>query len=684
MTPQANKKPVRLKKHNDVRIDNYYWLNQRENPEVVRYIEKENAYLKKVLDQTKPLRKKLFNEMKSRIKPDDTTLPDQKDDYFYYARFEKNRDYPIYCRRHLKSKEQIILDVNTLARGKKYFNVGAIRISPDHSMMSYAVDEVGRNFFELRIKNLKTNKMHPARIPMITQSHLWAADNQTLFFCKQDPETLRTHQVFRTTLDQPKKHHLVFEEKDEKFDVGLYQDKLKKFIFISCDSKTSSESRYILANQTVGKFKIFQKRQLRLEYSVDCDGSTFFIHTNYKAKNYKVMTCPLEKTEIKSWKTLIAHRKDVLLDGFELFKDYIALQEHKNGLPQIHIWSRLKKTSTMIPFPDPTFVASLHSINQYESEVMRYSYSSLRQPPSTYEFNMRLKKSKLLKQKEVLGGFNKKNYETKRFFAVAGDGAKIPISLIYKKGKPAKNRPLLLEGYGSYGITNSPSFFSEMVSLIDRGFIYAIAGIRGGSEMGRAWYENGKFLKKKNTFNDFITATEFLHKKKLSSPQHTYAVGKSAGGLLMGAIINLKPHLYNGIVMGVPFVDALTTMLDESLPLTTMEYEEWGNPNELKYYKYIKSYSPYDNLKSQAYPHLLITTGFHDSQVQYWEPAKYLAKLRDLKTDTNHQLMFTEMSAGHSGLTGRYQSLELDAMEIAFLLFLEQKGMSNNREVKKT
>ena len=674
--PRPTKKPKELMAHGQKRVDPYYWLRERENPEVKQYLREENAYLEKVLAPVRPLRETILKEMKARIKPQDQTVPEKIDDYFYYVRFELGQDYPIFCRRfkNMTASEQVILNVNELAKGKDVFRVANVHVSPDHRVLAYAVDEKGDNIFTLQFRDLDTNRFLPQKIEKTAGSYAWANDNRTLFFNRQDEETLRPDRVFRTNLDHVEKQDLVYHEKDTAFTVGIDKDKLKKYIYINSHSTLSAETRYVLADRPEGKFKIFLKRQPKHEYSVEFAGDRFFILTNRRAKNFKLVECPENKTDLKSWRTVIPVRADILIEGVEVFKDFVVVQEMEKGLAQIQVWSRSKRKSRYVDLPDSAYSADVYPLSEYETTKMRYTFESLRRPYSVFEYDMVAGQSKLLKEQEILGGFNKDNYETERVWAPAADGEKIPVSLLYRKGTNLTGQnPMLIEGYGAYGYSNPPHFRSEILSLIDRGFVFAIASIRGGSELGREWYEEGKLLKKKNSFFDFIAVTKFLQAKKWSSPLHTYATGRSAGGLLMGAVMNLRPDLYNGMVLGVPFVDVITTMMDESLPLTTLEYDEWGDPRKKKFYDYILSYSPYDQLAKAAYPNVLLMTGFNDAQVSYWEPAKFLAKLRDVKTDSHWSLMWTELEAGHGGKTGRYQSLDEDAMVAAFLLFLEGK-----------
>lgn len=680
--PSTKRKEVKLEKHKDVRIDEYYWLRERENPEVIQYLNDENAYLEKQLSDVKDLREKLFVEMKDRQMPADTSVADRIGDYYYYSRTEEGKDYPIYCRKKgsLSAPEEILIDVNKEAAGHDFFALRPVGFSPNQQIMAYAYDSVGRNFFTLKFRDLKTGRDLPDVIKDMRPTVAWANDNKTVFYVKPDPKTLRAYQVFRHELGGKTPDTLIYEEPDETFLLYVSKDKADDFIYITIDSTLSTEVRYLDANKPLSDFQIFQKREKDHEYNVESGGDRFYIKTNWKAKNFRLMEAPFDKTAKKNWKEVIGNRTDTLLEGLDIFKDYIAVQEKKKGLNQVRILERKgKKKIQKIEFPDESYSASLWPTHNFDDDKIVFTYESLAQPPSWYEYDLKTKKRTLLKQKELRGGFDPNKYVVKRLFAKAKDGTKIPISVVHRKDlKPNANTSMLIEGYGSYGMAYDPDFNSDIISLLDRGFVYALTHIRGGSDMGRAWYENGKLLKKKNTFTDFIAATEYMQKQKYSSPEHTYARGVSAGGLLMGAVFNMRPDLYHGMIFGVPFVDVLTTMLDETIPLTTFEYDEWGNPNQAKFYKYMKTYSPYDNIEAKAYPSILVTTGLHDSQVQYWEPAKFVARLRDRKTDQNLVLFYTEMSAGHGGKTGRFERLKKVALEWAYLLKQEQKVPASN------
>lgn len=670
--PDAKQIPYKMKKLGDTRVDPYYWMKDRDSKAVLDYIHEENDYQKKVMEGAEPIADELFKEMKARIKEDDSSAPYKKDDYYYYSRVEKGKEYPIYCRklRTLSNAEEIILDVNVLAEGKKYYSASVVDISPNHEMLAFAVDEVGRRFYAIHFKNLRTGQILTETIPDTTGNWVWANDNKTGFYSQQHPETLRSEKVFRYSLGA-KSAVEVFYEKDEIFHLGVGKSLNGRTIFIGTSSFDSSEYHFLSADSPTEEFQLFNKREKNHEYSVDDGGDGFYIRTNLKAKNFKLMKCSYENTQRAAWKDVVAHRKDVYLSGASVFQDFMALEVRKNGLTLIEIVNRKTNKKKVIEFPDATYVAQIATNEEYKTETLRYAYTSLVQPPSVFDYNIKSKKSVVVKKQDV-PTYKSQLYKSDRVWAKAKDGTKVPISLVYRKDKFKKGKnPILIYGYGSYGLSMDANFRSSLVSLLDRGFVYAIAHIRGGQELGRDWYEKGRMLKKKNTFTDFIACTEFLLKKKYGKPGHVYMQGGSAGGLLMGAVMNLRPDLYRGVHAAVPFVDCLTTMLDPSLPLTTAEYEQWGNPNEAKPYKYIKSYSPYDNIKKLKYPNLLITTGYHDSQVQYWEPLKWIAKLRDYHVGENKLMMKTEMSAGHSGVTGRFARTREVADEFAFFVWLE-------------
>ena len=673
--PAAPKKPKELTMHGHTRIDNYYWLNERENPEVVAYLNAENEYTKQVMAPTEGLQEKLFQEIVGRIKQTDESVPYKKNGYFYYTRYEAGKEYPIFARRKgsMNAAEEIMLNANERAEGKSYYAPAGMNVSPDNRLLAFGEDTVSRRQYTLRFKNLQTGELLPDQIPNTTGSAVWANDNKTVFYTMKDP-ALRSFKIFRHTLGTPtSQDREVYHEKDETFSTFVYKTKSEKYIIIGSSSTLSQEYRFVDASAPTAAFKIFQPRERGLEYDVDHFGNNFYIRTNKDgATNFKLMQTPVTKTAKQNWKEVIPHRPDVLLEGTEIFKDYLVLQERKNGLTQLRIkkWKD-PETDYYVDFGEETYTASIGINPEFDSQVLRYNYSSLTTPTSTFDFNMQTKEKTLLKEQEVVGDFNKDNYEAKRIYATAQDGAKIPISLVYRKGLQLNgNNPTLLYAYGSYGISMNPSFSSVRLSLLDRGFVYAIAHIRGGQEMGRQWYEDGKLLKKKNTFTDYIACAEHLIQQNYTNPDKLFAQGGSAGGLLMGAVVNMRPDLFKGMHAAVPFVDVVTTMLDTSIPLTTGEFDEWGNPAEKQYYDYMLSYSPYDNVEAKDYPNMLVTTGLHDSQVQYFEPAKWVAKLREMKTDNNLLLLHTNMEAGHGGASGRFQPYRETALQYAFFLTL--------------
>ena len=676
--PVAKILPKQLKKHNEVRIDNYYWLNDRENPEVIDYLNQENAYYDAMTAHTKDFQKSLFEEMKGRIKEDDQSVPYLYNGYYYITRYEKGQDYPIYSRKKgsLEAKEEILFDCNVLAKGHTFFQLGGLSVSPDNRFASFGIDTVGRRIYTIQIKNLETNEILSDMIENATGGSVWANDNQTLFYTRQDKVTLRANQIFKHKLgSNADKDVLVYEEKDETFNVSVGKEKSKKYIVIGAESTLTTEYRILNSDTPDAEFKVFQPRVRGLEYSISHFGDSFYILTNKdKATNFKLMKTPENATEKKHWKEVLAHREDVLIEDIEIFSNYLVVEERSNGLNHIRIMPWSGEGEYYLPFGSETYNAYTTTNVDFDTDILRYSYQSMATPSSVIDFNMKTKEKEIKKEQEVLGGqFDKNNYIEERVWATAKDGTKVPISLVYRKDlKKDGTNPLLQYAYGSYGVTMEPYFSTTRLSLLDRGFIYAIAHIRGGEDLGRQWYEDGKLLKKKNTFTDFIDCSKFLIQEKYTSPAHLYAEGGSAGGLLMGAVVNMAPELYHGVIAQVPFVDVITTMLDDSIPLTTGEYDEWGNPNNKKYYDYMLSYSPYDNVKEQVYPNLFVSTGLHDSQVQYWEPAKWVAKLRTVKKGSSVLYLHTNMDAGHGGASGRFEAIKELAKEFAFLLDLEK------------
>lgn len=675
--PKAKKIAKELIAYDDVRNDDYYWLNDRENQEVIDYLDAENEYYAEVTAHTDSFKENLFQEMKSRIKEEDESVPYKRNGYYYLTRYEKGKDYPIYTRKKgsLDAEEEILFDVNEMAQGHSFYNLAGISVSENNKLVSFGVDTVSRRNYTLYIKNLETGEVFPEKIPMATGGSTWGSDNKTLFYTRKDENTLRANEIYRHILGtDSSEDELIYTETDDTYRTYVFKTKSRRFIVIGSYSTLTSEYRILDADDSGGEFQVFQPRERGLEYSISDYGNHWYVLTNKdKASNFKLMKTPIGKTTKEHWQEMISHRDDVLLEDVDIFKDYLVLSERSNGLTQIRIKRWDEKEDYYLPFSNETYMAYTTQNLDFDSKILRYGYNSLNTPASVIDFDMETREKTVLKQAEVLDkNFDSDNYTTERLWATAEDGTKVPISVIYRKGiKKDGTNPLLIYGYGSYGATIDPYFSSVRLSLLDRGFVYAIAHIRGGEYMGRSWYENGKLLHKKNTFTDFIAASRYLVDEGYTSSEHLYASGGSAGGLLVGAVMNMAPDLYNGIIASVPFVDVLTTMLDDSIPLTTGEYDEWGNPNDLEYYNYIKSYSPYDNVEAKNYPNLLVTTGLHDSQVQYFEPAKWVAKLRELKTDNNLLLFHTNMDVGHGGASGRFESLREVARDYVFLLDLE-------------
>lgn len=678
--PIAEKKPKTLIAHGDTRIDPYYWMNDyfkkgSDSSKVLNYLKRENQYYEEQMIGTKELQEKIYDEMKARIKENDESVPVFKNGYFYYSRQVEGKDYFVYCRKKgdLKAEEEILLDLNAMAEGHNYFSAIGFDVSMDNKLLAYGVDVLSRRMYNIYIKNLETGETYKDVIPETEGGPVWANDNKTIFYTAKNPVTLLSEKIKKHLLGtDTKRDEVVYEEKDPSNYIGVEKTKSDKYILITSQATLSSEVRYIQADKPNDAFVVFQPRMKEVLYSVDHANNLFYIRTNSDAKNFRIMTCAETNTKKEGWKELIPHDKNILIQGFDLFKNYLAISERKNGLTQVHIIDTRNNASHYLPFNEPAYTASIGYNPDYNTEYLRFNYTSLTTPSSVYDYHMGKKDKVLKKQQEVLGDFKAADYTTERLFATATDGTKIPISIVYKNGfKKDGQSPLLLYGYGSYGASMDASFSSVRLSLLNRGFAFAIAHIRGGQEMGRYWYEDGKMMKKKNTFTDFIDCAKFLMQQNYTSKEHLYASGGSAGGLLMGAVVNMQPDIWKGIIAGVPFVDVVTTMSDPTIPLTTNEYDEWGNPNNKESYFYMKSYSPYDNVEAKAYPNMLVTTGLHDSQVQYFEPAKWVAKLRDLKTDNNKILLYTNMTAGHGGASGRFKALKDRAREYAFLFMLE-------------
>jgi oligopeptidase B len=686
--PMAKKTPFEMTEHGDTRVDNYYWMRlsdeqknapdstrDQQTKDVLDYLNAENAYTKSMLAHTDAFQAKLFEEMKGRIKETDQSVPVKQDGYWYYTRYEAGKDYAFNCRKKDSMEtgtEEILVNGPEMAAGHDYWALGGLDVSEDNAILVYSEDLVSRRIYNASFRNIQTNEMLSDKIEGIAGCPVWANDNKTLFYVKKDPTTLREFQIWRHTLGTTQaKDVLVFEEKDEEFSCFVYKTKSKKYMVIGSNQTLSNEYRVLSADAPVGEFKVIQPRERNLEYGIDHYGDRFYITTNLEAKNFRLMSCPETATTKENWQEVIAHRADVLLEGIEIFKDYLVVQERKEGLNQIRVIRWDNKSEYYVEFQDPTYAAGVGANPEFETDVLRYGYSSLTTPASTYDFNMTNKDRVLMKQQEIIGGHDPSQYNSERLYAKATDGTMVPISLVYKKGTQLDgSAPTLLYAYGSYGSNTDAGFSSARLSLLNRGFVFAIAHIRGGQEMGRHWYEDGKLLKKKNTFTDFINCAEHLIANNYTSKEKLFAMGGSAGGLLMGAIANMRPDLWRGIVNAVPFVDVITTMLDETIPLTTFEFDEWGNPKNKEYYDYMKSYSPYDNIENMNYPNILVTSGYWDSQVQYWEPAKYVAKLRDYKTDNNLLLFWCNMDAGHGGKSGRFEALKEVALEYAFMMDL--------------
>ncbi|MGC1244299.1 MAG: S9 family peptidase [Chryseosolibacter sp.] len=687
--PAAERIPHELTAHGSKRIDPYYWMKLSEaqksadakdeqTKKVLDYLTTENEYLESRLNHTEGLQKKLYDEMVGRIRQDDESVPYQDNGYWYYNRYEKGKEYPVYCRKKgsLEAPEEVLLNVNEMAEGYSYFQVRGLKVSEDNNLLAYGVDTVSRRRYTLYLKDLRTGKIVDRPVPNTEGYVAWANDNKTFFYSMKDSVTLRSDKIYRHKIGtDPAKDFLAYTEKDETFYTGITKTKSKKYLVIWSGSTLTNDYRILDANRPEGSFQQFTPRERGLEYSIDHFKDKFYIVTNLDAQNFRLMETPEKGTVRSQWKEKIPERRDTLLEGIEVFRDHLVLIERAQANTLMRVIDQRTGQKHYLNFGEPAYTLSSAANIDLDTEWVRYGYSSLATPNSTFDYNMRTKEKKLLKQQEVVGGYTQGDYQTERLWATADDGTRIPLSIVYKKGiRKDGNNPTLLYAYGSYGYSTDPSFSHTRLSLLDRGFVYAIAHIRGGQEMGRQWYEDGKMFKKKNTFTDFIDCSEFLMEEGYTSPENLFAMGGSAGGLLMGAVVNMAPHLYKGVVAKVPFVDVVTTMLDDEIPLTTGEFDEWGNPDELESYMYMLEYSPYDQVKAQDYPNMLVTTGLHDSQVQYWEPAKWVARLREMKTDDNTLLLRTNMETGHGGASGRFQIYKEIAQEYAFLLDLADAG----------
>ncbi|MEQ9187175.1 MAG: S9 family peptidase [Cryomorphaceae bacterium] len=684
--PIARKTAFEITTHGDTRIDHYHWMRdmERKDPEILAHLEAENAYTKATMAPTDDMQEALYDELKGRVKQDDSSVPYFYDGFYYYTRFETGKEYPIHCRKEgsLEGKEAILLDVNELAEGESYYQVVGNSISTNNQLMAFGEDTLSRRIYTLRFKDLGTGEFLEDRIEGTTGGCTWANDNKTVFYAKKDPVTLRSYKVFKHVLGTPSaSDEEVYHETDETFNVGVGKFKSKRFIYIHSSATVSDEYRFLDADKPEGAWQMLQERQRDLEYGVSHFDGHFYILTNKDgATNFKLMKASEQSPGKEHWTEVISHRTDVLLDDFDVFNDFLVLTEKANAESSLRIMSWDGSSDHYIAFDEEAYTVYSGVNPQFNTSKLRFGYTSMTTPGSVFEYDMNDRSRNLLKQQEVLGGFDKGDYVAKRVWVTARDGAKVPMSMVmHKDTKPSADTPLLLYGYGSYGITIEPSFSPSRLSLLNRGFIFCIAHIRGSQMLGRQWYEDGKMLKKMNTFNDFIDCGRYLSEEGFTSPKHLYAMGGSAGGLLMGAVMNMAPELWNGIIAAVPFVDVVTTMLDESIPLTTGEFDEWGNPKDEAYYHYIKSYSPYDNIEAKDYPNVLVTTGLHDSQVQYWEPMKWVAKLRDMKTDDNRLLFHVNMEFGHGGASGRFEVYKEIALEYAFLLELE--GRIENKGV---
>ncbi len=674
--PVAAVRPHRFDEHGNVRVDPYYWLKDRNNPEVIKYLEDENAYTKAVMAHTQALQERLYEELKGRVLQNDQSVPFRERNSFYYTRLVEGKNYPIYARKRgsLSAPEEIMIDANVLAEGKATFLIRAWEVSSAEDLLAFAADTTGGRVSSIRFKNLRTGEMLSDIVPRAIGGIAWAEDNRTLFYTKPDSISVRPYQVYRHRLGTPAAtDQMVYEDKDETYYVGVFKTKSRAYIMIQSSQTMATEYSYIRADQPDAPFKVLIPRERGHEYSANHFGDYFYILSNDHAKNFRLMRTPVAKPGRDNWQEVIPHRADVLLEDFEFFRDYLVLTERKDGLVQLRVRPWSGTNEYYLDFGEPAYLAYVSTNLEFDTPVLRYGYTSLTTPSSTYDYDMRTRQKTLLKRDQILGGFDPANYVSERFFTTARDGARVPVSLVYRKGI-ARPAPLLLTGYGSYGSSSDPTFSSDRLSLLDRGFAFAIAHIRGGSEMGRAWYENGRQLQKKNTFNDFVDVADDLIRRGYTSADRLFARGASAGGLLMGAVVNMRPELFKGVVAGVPYVDVITTMMDSTIPLTTGEYDEWGNPHDSTFYRYMLSYSPYDHVERKVYPNLLVTAGLYDTQVLYVEPAKWTAKLRAMKTGTNRLILRTNMEAGHSGASGRYKRWRDVAFEYAFLLDLAGLG----------
>lgn len=686
--PDVEQKDSVLSIHDHDRTDPYFWLRltddqkMAETPDtqtqkVLDYLNAENKYTKTVMTDTDSLQKELYEEIIGRIKQDDESVPYFKNGYWYYTRYEKGQEYPIYARKKgsLEAAEEILLNVNELAEGHQYFSVSGLEVSPDNKLLAFGTDTLSRRIYHIQFKDLETGEIFQDKLDNTTGSGAWANDNKTFFYTTKNKTSLLPEKIYRHTLGEVNSEDkLMYEEKDPSFYIGVSKSKSDKYIIVWTGSTVSNDYYILSAEDPNGEFRRFASRERDHLYRIEHYQDKFYVVTNWDAKNFRLMQTPEKATSKENWKEIIPHRENVLLSGIDVFDNHLVISERSNALTHLRIIDQSNNEEHYLEFDEPAYVAFTSVNPEFKTNKLRYVYSSLTTPMSTIEYDMKTREKEILKEQEVVGGHNSSDYTTERFFAESRDGTKIPITLVYKNATEiGKNTPMLLYSYGSYGSSTDPWFRSDRLSLLDRGFIFAIAHIRGGQEMGRQWYEDGKMFNKKNTFTDFIDSATYLIENNYTSAEHLYAMGGSAGGLLMGAVVNMAPEKFNGVIAAVPFVDVVSTMLDESIPLTTNEFDEWGNPKNKDSYEYMLSYSPYDNVTKQEYPHMLVTTGLFDSQVQYWEPAKWVAKLRDKKTDDHLLLLYTNMEAGHGGASGRFERYKQVALQYAFLLKLENK-----------
>lgn len=670
--PIAQVRPHEMTLHGHTRVDPYYWLRERESPEVIAYLEAENAYAQEQMASTEALQEALYEEIVGRIDPTDESVPYELDGYWYYTRYEPGGDYPLYCRKQgsLDAPEEVMLDGNAMAEGQSYFAIRGTAVSSDNQMLAYGVDTVGRRKYTIHFKNLSTGEVLDRTLPDVTGNVVWAEGSPVVFYTSQDPQTLRSDEIWRHRVGSTEEDVLVYEETDDTFSCYVTKSKSREYLMILSSQTLATETRILAADDPFGSWQVFEPRERGHEYEVDHAAGRFVIRTNWEAQNFRLMEAKAGATGRGNWADVIPHRAHVLLEQFEVFEDYLVVRERSGGLPHLRVLPRDGEPYEL-EFPDPTYSAYIAQNLEVDTTTLRYAYSSMTTPSSTYDFDLATRTQELKKRERVVGDFDPSHYESQYLWATATDGTRVPVSLVYRKDLLERGKnPLLLYAYGSYGSSSSASFNSSRLSLLDRGFVWAIAHIRGGEELGRDWYEQGKLLHKMNTFTDFIDCGRFLVESKWADGERLYAMGGSAGGLLVGAVINLAPELFHGAIAAVPFVDVVTTMLDDTIPLTTGEYDEWGNPNDPEYYHYMLSYSPYDQVEVKAYPNLLVTSGLHDSQVQYWEPAKWVAKLRAMKTDDNLLLFYTNMEAGHGGASGRLLRQKETARNFAFLLHL--------------